>query len=145
MFSRTVLSLLCVAGFCATAQAAGDCDVCSLSASATATASAARDHAPSKFLAKALDGRKSKLGEEHPTTIATANALAVLYRVEGRYVEAEALYLNSLAACQRTLGDSHPLTIGTMKGLAALYKAEGRLAEAALLTKRAADTKEYSY
>ena len=54
---------------------------------------------------RALAERRAKLGEEHTFTIATANGLALMYKAQRRYAEAEALYLHSLAICQRTLGD----------------------------------------
>ncbi len=148
MFLRTVLTLVSAAALSTAVQAASPCATPGgAGCDRPAATVAGRDRAPSTFLAKVLADRKRSLGEEHPTTITTANALAVMYKVQGRYDEAEALYLNSLAACQRTLGDRHPLTLGTIKGLASLYKAEGRLGEVALLAKRAgaAGTGEYSY
>ncbi len=147
MFLRTVFTLVSAAALSAAAQAASPCGTPGGAGCDRAAAAVATYDAPAKFLAKALAERKRKLGEEHPSTLATANALAVMYKVQGRHDEAEALYLHTLAACQRTLGDRHPLTLGTIKGLASLYKAEGRLAEVALLKKRAsgAGAREYSF
>ncbi len=152
MFMRTALIAFCAAALAAAAQASSSCDTSSpAGCNRRAGTVAAQNKAPyapaAAMLARALAERQSKLGEEHPFTLATANALAVIYKVQGQYGEAELLYLHTLEACERTLGSQHPFTLGTVKGLASLYMAEGRPAEAALLTKRAGlgDPTQYNY
>ncbi len=147
MFLRTIATLLSVAALSAAAQAANPCDTPGRAGCEGQAANpAARDVAPAAaMLARALADKQSTLGEEHPRTLATANALATMYKVQGRYTEAEVLYLRSLAVAQRTLGDTHPFTLATIRGLASLYLAQGRLAEAALLHKRASDPTQFSY
>ena len=46
------------------------------------------------------------------------NNLAVLYKDQGRYDEAEPLYLETLETRKRVLGDDHPDTLGSMNALA---------------------------
>ena len=41
-----------------------------------------------------------------------------LYQNQGRYAEAEALYLATLETCKRVLGDEHPDTLWSMNNLA---------------------------
>ena len=149
MFLRTFLSIVSVAAISAAAQAASPCDTpgatnCDKPA---LTATSTGPYSPAAKISEALARKQALLGQEHPETIATANALAALYKYLGKYTDAEYLYLNSLAACERTLGRTHALTLGTMKSLAALYEAQGRQNEAALLYKRATqtDTSQLSY
>ncbi len=147
MFPRTIVTLLSAAALSAAAQASNPCDTPGgAGCKGPAISGAARDVAPAAaMLARALAEKQSKLGEEHPRTLATANALAMMYKVQGRYTEAEALYLRSLAVSQRMFGDTHPFTLATMRSLASLYSTQGRLAEAALLHKRAIDPTRFSY
>ncbi|MCY7278579.1 MAG: tetratricopeptide repeat protein [Phormidesmis sp. CAN_BIN44] len=56
--------------------------------------------------------------------------LAYLYESQGRYAEAEPLYLQALEIWQRQLGDDHPYVASSLNNLAALYKSQGRYAEA---------------
>jgi tetratricopeptide (TPR) repeat protein len=51
------------------------------------------------------------LGPEHPDTLNTVNNLALLYDVQGKYVQAEPLYQRALTASERVLGADHPNTI----------------------------------
>jgi len=48
---------------------------------------------------------------DHPDVASSLNNLAVLYRNQGKYSEAEPLYLDALAMSERTLGANHPNTI----------------------------------
>ena len=58
------------------------------------------------------------------------NNLAELYRFQGRYKEAESLYLQVLELCQRLLGDNHPFVAASFNNLALLYRFQGRYEEA---------------
>jgi tetratricopeptide (TPR) repeat protein len=51
------------------------------------------------------------LGQEHPSVATSLNNLAVLYRNQGRYSEAEPLYRQALTMAERILGRNHFLTI----------------------------------
>lgn len=43
-----------------------------------------------------LEMRKTALGADHPDTLASVNKLAGLYKSQGKYEEAEPLYVSSL-------------------------------------------------
>ena len=58
------------------------------------------------------------------------NNLALLYRDQGRYAEAEPYYKRSLAISEKALGSEHPDVGTSLNNLAALYANQGRYAEA---------------
>jgi tetratricopeptide (TPR) repeat protein len=64
--------------------------------------------------------RRQLLGEEHPDVAASLNNLALLYKSQGRYSEAEPLYIQALDICERRLGANHPNTVTTRDNLAYL-------------------------
>ncbi len=55
--------------------------------------------------------RQRRLGDDHPHVAASLNNLAMLYSSQGRYEEAEPLYTQALAICDRALGANHPNTM----------------------------------
>ena len=104
MFFRTVLIVLSAAAFSAAAQAAAPCTAhgkanChkpaggatapaaqhALHEDARQTSQSKPSYAPAEaLLARNLAERRSKLGEEHPYTLTTANSLATVYKAQGR-------------------------------------------------------------
>ena len=46
----------------------------------------------------------------HPDTASSFNNLAVLYKTQGKYAEAEPLYQRALAISEQQLGWEHPQT-----------------------------------
>jgi tetratricopeptide (TPR) repeat protein len=58
------------------------------------------------------------------------NQLALLYKSQGRYDEAEPLYLQALELSKRLLGDNHPDVATSLNNLAYLYESQGRYDEA---------------
>ena len=58
------------------------------------------------------------------------NNLAGLYKSQGKYDEAEPLYVDCLDKTRTALGDRHPSTLTSMNNLAGLYKRQGRYVEA---------------
>jgi tetratricopeptide (TPR) repeat protein len=74
--------------------------------------------------------RETLLGPEHPDTVQTLNALAVVYHHQGRYSEAEPLYHRVLTTREKVLGPEHPDTAQTLNNLAGLYHQQGLYAEA---------------
>jgi len=65
-------------------------------------------------------------GDEHLDTVNSMSTLAGLYLNQGRYDEAEPLYLDTLKSLKRVLGDEHPDTLASVKTLAELYNEMGR-------------------
>lgn len=58
------------------------------------------------------------------------NNLAGLYRAQGRYSEAEPLFVRSLSILEQQLGATHPSVATSLNNLAALYESQGRYSEA---------------
>ena len=66
------------------------------------------------------------LGKEHPSTLDSMSRLAVVYRDQGRYDEAEPLYTKTLEIRRRVLGEGHPDTLESVNNLVELYEAWGK-------------------
>ncbi|MGD1909623.1 MAG: tetratricopeptide repeat protein [Rivularia sp. (in: cyanobacteria)] len=62
----------------------------------------------------------SRLGENHPHTATSLNNLAYLYKNQGRYEEAEALYIQALELTKQLQGVNHPDTASSLSNLALL-------------------------
>ena len=77
--------------------------------------------------------RKQLLGEAHPDVATSLNDLAHLYNSQGRYGEAEPLYLEALAMYKQLLGEAHPDVAGSLFNLGALRYNQGRYSEAQAL------------
>jgi tetratricopeptide (TPR) repeat protein len=67
-----------------------------------------------------LDKAKQVIKAKSPTT---CNNLALLYYSQGRYAEAEPLYLQALAICEQKLGVNHPHTVKCRENLELLRAA----------------------
>ena len=53
-------------------------------------------------------------GEEHPKVGVSHNNMAMVYRSQGKYDEAEALYRRELKGKEEAYGPAHPETLGTV-------------------------------
>ncbi|MBH8576113.1 tetratricopeptide repeat protein, partial [Nostocaceae cyanobacterium CENA369] len=81
-----------------------------------------------EYLSKAVELQK-ELGLEKE--LATSlNNLASLYDSQGRYNEAEPLYIQALALTRKLLGEEHPSVASSLNNLALLYYSQGRYSEA---------------
>ena len=58
------------------------------------------------------------------------NNLAGLYDSQGRYEDAEPLYLQALEMTRKLLGQEHPYVASSLNNLAGLYKSQGRYEDA---------------
>ncbi len=56
--------------------------------------------------------------------------LARVYELQGRYSEAEPLYVEALEIYRTELGERHPSTASSLNNLALLYRSQGRYSEA---------------
>jgi tetratricopeptide (TPR) repeat protein len=75
-----------------------------------------------------------------------ANSLSwqgYLYRTQGRYMEAEPLYVRSLEIRERQLGADHPEVANSLNNLASLYRTQGRYTEAEPLYVRSLEIREH--
>ena len=70
------------------------------------------------------------LGPDHPSTAGMLAQLAVVYKYEGRYAEAEPLYKRSLAIHEKALGPNHPDVATDLNNLASFYNRQKRFGEA---------------
>ncbi len=77
------------------------------------------------------------LDKDHHNTLESVTQLAMAYEKQGRYTEAEALFLRALEARERINGELDPFTLIGVQNLAALYDSQARYAEAETLYLRA--------
>jgi Flp pilus assembly protein TadD len=71
-----------------------------------------------------------------------SNWIAELYHSQGRYGEAEPLYVRSLSIYEQQLGAQHPDVATSLNNLASLYRAQGRYGEAEPLYVRSLELRE---
>jgi len=81
-----------------------------------------------EYFSKAAD-LQNELGLEEDFASILSN-LAGLYESQGRYDQAEALYLQALELRKRLLGEEHPAVASSLNNLALLYKSQGRYDQA---------------
>ena len=86
-------------------------------------------------MALAID--EKALGPEHPYVAASLNNLAVLYREQGKYEQAEPLIQRALAIREKVLGPDHPQVATVLENYAALLHKLNRDAEADKMEARA--------
>ena len=63
--------------------------------------------------------------------------MGIVYRLQGRYAEAEPLYKRALAILEKALGPDHPDVATTLENYAALLRKTGRTTEATKMEARA--------
>jgi tetratricopeptide (TPR) repeat protein len=91
---------------------------------------------PEQNLDREIIAEEAALTAAHPALAQKMIDLANLYRADGRYGEAEALYKRALAIQQRGLPANDPKILRTANELAMIYRAQGRTEEADELLKR---------
>jgi tetratricopeptide (TPR) repeat protein len=91
---------------------------------------------------RALAIREKTLGKEHPRTATTLTNLASLYEAQGKYAQAEPLYLRALAIDEKAYGVERPEVATDLNNLAYLYKAQGEYGKALPLYERALAIRE---
>ena len=80
---------------------------------------------------------KRRFGENHANYAVALNNLAIVYKAQGKYADAEGLYRRALAIREKVLGSSHADVAGTLSNLANVYSAQGKYADAEGLYRRA--------
>ena len=83
-----------------------------------------------------------KWGDQNLRLAGSLNNLALVYGAQGRYAEAEPLYLRALAIEEEVLGPEHPHVATNLDNLAVLYLTQGKYAEAEPLHQRALTIRE---
>ena len=69
---------------------------------------------------------KKVLGQEHPSTLKSMATLTVAFLEQGRWKEAEELFVQVMEARKRVLGQGNPDTLASMDNLALTYLSQGR-------------------
>ena len=77
------------------------------------------------LLREALQGRRAKLGDTHPTTLQSVQKLAGLLEAQGHLKQAESLYQEALEGRRGKLGKDHADTLASANSLADLLKSHG--------------------
>ncbi|PSN58826.1 putative kinesin [Corynespora cassiicola Philippines] len=71
-----------------------------------------------KLFVQVMKTRKTKLGDDHPDTLASMNNLAFTWKYQGRDAEAITLMRECVQSCYRRLGANHPNFISSSATLA---------------------------
>jgi len=77
----------------------------------------------------ALANRRRVLGEEHPETLISIDAMGLLLLSQSKLSEAEPYLREALEKFRRVLGDEHPETLTSLNNMAALLQDQGKLTE----------------
>lgn len=88
-------------------------------------------------LKREIAAAEAARGRAHPEVASKMAQLAALYRVQGRYPDAESLYTRALTIQRNALRADHPDVMRTTRELADVYRAQGRAGEADDLLRRA--------
>lgn len=91
--------------------------------------------------AKSREQRVILLGPEHEEALDSLAMLAIAYRLEGRWEEAERLEVQVLETRKMKLGADHPDTLTGMANLASTYRNQGRWVEAERLEVQVLETR----
>ncbi|CAG8293183.1 unnamed protein product, partial [Penicillium salamii] len=79
-----------------------------------------------RFQLQVMETSKTKLGEDHPSTLISMANLASTYRNQGRWEAAEQLFVQVMETRKTKLGEDHPNTLTSMANLASTYRNQGR-------------------
>ena len=88
-----------------------------------------RDYAEAEKQCLAALKEAKTFGTEDVRLATTLNSLAMLYHAQGKYAEAEPLYLRALAIMEKALGPDHPNVATTLETYAALLRTMRRDSE----------------
>jgi eukaryotic-like serine/threonine-protein kinase len=80
-------------------------------------------------LKRALEIRQEQMGANHPDTLASTYALAMLLTADDQFALAEPLLVQVMAARRKDLGNEHPDTLTAIWGLFELYAKSGKLVQ----------------
>jgi non-specific serine/threonine protein kinase/serine/threonine-protein kinase len=92
-------------------------------------------------LEAALSLRRHLLSGDHPDTLSSMNALAVLYAYQSKLPEAESMLTRVMEIRRRVLGEGHPSTLESIGDLAQVYDEEGKYPKGELLLTKILDVR----
>jgi CHAT domain-containing protein/tetratricopeptide (TPR) repeat protein len=93
---------------------------------------------------RSLDIRQRQLGE-HTTVTVTMRDIALTYEWQGRYADAESMYLRAVAMNEKIQGPWGQLLATSLNELASLFTTQGRYAEAEPLLRRTLQIRERGF
>ena len=79
---------------------------------------------------------KKVLGQDHFEVAISLNNQAALYCAQGKYLEAEPLFKQSLVIMEQAFGKDHPIVATVLENMTECYKKLGRESEAEKLEER---------
>ncbi|MEM1072026.1 MAG: serine/threonine-protein kinase [Planctomycetota bacterium] len=88
-------------------------------------------------LTRSLSVFQDKLGNEHPDTLRSMNAMGRLLQSQGKLAEAESYFRSALEDSRRVLGNRHPDTLTALRNMAGLLHAQDNLFESESLFREA--------
>jgi tetratricopeptide (TPR) repeat protein/tRNA A-37 threonylcarbamoyl transferase component Bud32 len=88
---------------------------------------------------RALATRRSVLGDEHPDTLKSLNALGALLADQGKPADAEGVLREVLEKRRRILGEEHPDTLTSIYDLGTVFSDQGKWSEAERCFREALD------
>ena len=84
---------------------------------------------------QALDECEARFGRNRSACAWALNNLAIVYKSEGKYADAERLYQRALAILRKARGANHPDVATLLSNLAFVYDLQGRYADAERLSR----------
>lgn len=91
---------------------------------------------------RALEMKRTNIGENHPSFAVSLNNLALLRYETGNYSTAESLYQQSIKVLHKKVGMKHPHYLNSLYSLAQLYREIGNYSEAEKLLQQVLDTRQ---
>ena len=128
------LVLVCLALVGAPAAARADAWEDSMNAADWAMKQRQLTAAEQHFEAAIAAAKAPQLDEQRLAT--SLDRFGAFYHSQGKYAEAEPLYLEALEIRERTLGPDSPIVASSLNNVATLYQTQGKYAEAEPLYKR---------
>jgi tetratricopeptide (TPR) repeat protein len=95
-----------------------------------------------KLFVQVIETRKTKLGEDHPSTLTSKANLASTYWNQGRWDDAEKLFVQVMETSKTKLGEDHPDTLTSIANLASTYRNQGRWDDAKKLEVQVMETRK---
>lgn len=99
---------------------------------------------PKLYLSRLWRSKKKLLNPNNPDLVPTLNSLGTVYVSQHKYVEAEGVYKQALAICEKSLGADSLGTATALNNLAGVFAQEGKNSDAQPLATRALKIREKS-